>query len=119
MSNKLRILSLGAGVQSSTLALMIEKGEIPMVDAAIFADVKGEPKAVTDWLEYLKTQITKFPIYTVTWRDLKQDILDAARGEYKAFTAPFFTKNLETGKKGMLRRQCTADYKIKPVVQKI
>ena len=54
MSNKLRILSLGAGVQSSTLALMIEKGEIPMVDAAIFADVKGEPKAVTDWLEYLK-----------------------------------------------------------------
>ena len=27
----LRILSLGAGVQSSTLALMIEKGEIPMV----------------------------------------------------------------------------------------
>ena len=40
---KLRILSLGAGVQSSTLALMIEKGEIPMVDAAIFADTMGEP----------------------------------------------------------------------------
>ena len=116
---KLRILSLGAGVQSSTLALMIEKGEIPMVHAAIFADVKGEPKAVTDWLEYLKTQITKFPIYTVTWRDLKQDILDASKGNYKAFTAPFFTKNLETGKKGMLRRQCTSDYKIKPVTQKI
>ena len=43
MKNKLRILSLGAGVQSSTLALMIEKGQIPMVDAAIFADVKGSP----------------------------------------------------------------------------
>ena len=36
---KLRILSLGAGVQSSTLALMIEKGEIENVSAAIFADV--------------------------------------------------------------------------------
>jgi len=119
MNNNLRILSLGAGVQSSTLALMIEKGEIPMIDAAIFADVKGEPKAVYDWLNYLKTQVTKYPIYVVTWRDLKQDILDAAKGEYKAFTAPFFTKNIETGKKGMLRRQCTADYKIKPVVQKI
>ena len=116
---KLRILSLGAGVQSSTLALMIEKGEVPMVDAAIFADVKGEPKAVYDWLKYLKTKITKFPIYTVTWRNLKQDILDASKGDYKAFTAPFFTKNLETGKKGMLRRQCTSDYKIKPVTQKI
>jgi hypothetical protein len=115
----LRILSLGAGVQSSTLALMIEHGEIPMVDAAIFADVKGEPKKVYEWLEYLKTKVTSYPIHVVTWRDLKQDILDAAKGEYKAFTAPFFTKNLETGKKGMLRRQCTADYKIKPVTSKI
>jgi hypothetical protein len=32
MKNNLRILSLGAGVQSSTLALMIEKGDIPMVE---------------------------------------------------------------------------------------
>jgi hypothetical protein len=119
MRNNLRILSLGAGVQSSTLALMIEKGQVPMVDAAIFADVKGEPKAVYEWLDYLKTQVTKYPIYVVTWRNLKQDILDAAQGNYKAFTAPFFTKNIETGKRGMLRRQCTSDYKIKPVVQKI
>ena len=117
--NKLRILSLGAGVQSSTLALMIEKGEIPNVTAGIFADVKGEPQAVYDWLNYLKTQITKFPIYIVTYRDLKKDIFDAARGDFKAFTAPFYTKNIETGKKGMLRRQCTADYKIKPVIKKI
>jgi hypothetical protein len=98
---------------------MIEKGEIPMVDAAIFADVKGEPKAVYEWLEYLKKEIKSYPIYVVTWRDLKQDILDASKGEYKAFTAPFFTKNIETGKKGMLMRQCTSDYKIKPVVQKV
>jgi hypothetical protein len=41
MTNSLRILSLGAGVQSSTLALMINKGEVPMVDAAIFADTGG------------------------------------------------------------------------------
>ena len=44
----LRILSLGAGVQSTTLALMIEKGEVPMVDCAIFSDVKGEPQKVYD-----------------------------------------------------------------------
>ena len=118
MKTDLRILSLGAGVQSSTLALMIEKGEVPMVDAAIFADTKGEPKVVYDWLNWLEKKLS-YPVYRVTWRDLKQDILDAAEGKYKAFTAPFFTKNIETGKKGMLRRQCTADYKIKPVVQKV
>ena len=118
MKPNLRILSLGAGVQSSTLALKIKHGEIPMVDAAIFADVKGEPKAVYTWLEWLKKQLN-YPVYTVTYRDLRQDILDASVGKYKAFTAPFYTKNSETGKKGLLRRQCTADYKIKPVVKKV
>ena len=118
MKNNLRILSLGAGVQSSALALMIEKGEVPMVDAAIFADVKGEPKAVYDWLAYLKTQITKFPIHVVTWRNLKQDLIDVANGDRKIIPIPFFTID-DKGKKGMMRRQCTADYKIKPVTEKI
>jgi hypothetical protein len=90
MRNNLRILSLGAGVQSSALALMIEKGEVPMVDAAIFADVKGEPKAVYEWLAYLKTQITKFPIHVVTWRNLKQDLIDVANGDRKHNSYTFF-----------------------------
>jgi ribosomal protein L44E len=114
----LRILSLGAGVQSSTLALMIEKGEIPMVDCGIFADVGAEPKKVYDWLKYLKTQVS-YPIHIVQWRNLKEDVIAAANGQYKGFTAPYFSKNPETEKKGMLRRQCTADYKIKPVTQKV
>ena len=114
----LRVLSLGAGVQSSTLALMIEKGEIPMVDCAIFADVKGEPQEVYKWLDWLETQLS-YPVYRVTWRDLKQDILDASEGTYKAFTAPFFSKNKETGKKRMLMRQCTNDYKVQPITQKV
>lgn len=114
----LRVLSLGAGVQSSTLALMIEKGEIPMVDCAIFADVKGEPQEVYKWLDWLETQLS-YPVYRVTWRDLKQDILDASEGKYKAFTAPFFSKNKETGKKRMLMRQCTNDYKVQPITQKV
>ena len=105
MKTNLRILSLWAGVQSTTLALMIEKGEVPMVDCAIFADVGAEPQLVYDHLEYLKTQLSypvykhldwlkkklSYPVYQVSWRDLKQDILDASTGKYKAFTAPFFT----------------------------
>ena len=94
----LRVLSLGAGVQSSTLALMIEHGEIPMVDCAIFSDVGAEPKKVYDWLEYLKSKLS-YPVYTVQWRNLKQDIIDASQGKYNAFTAPFYTKNIETEKK--------------------
>ena len=114
----LRVLSLGAGVQSSTLALMIEYGEIPMVDCAIFSDVGAEPQKVYDWLEYLKSKLS-YPVHTVQWRNLKQDIIDASQGNYRGFTAPFYTMNIETEKKGLLRRQCTNDYKIKPVIQKI
>lgn len=41
---RLRVLSLGAGVQSTTLALMAAHGEIgPMPDCAIFADTGWEP----------------------------------------------------------------------------
>mgnify|MGYP003330836884 CR=1 FL=1 len=49
----------------------------------------------------------------------KPYILDASKGKYKGFTAPFFTKNTFNNEKGMLRRQCTADYRIKPVIKKI
>ena len=42
---KYNVLSLGAGVQSTAMALMATKGEItPMPDIAIFADTQAEPK---------------------------------------------------------------------------
>ena len=39
----LRILSLGAGVQSTALLLMSIRGEIDRRDCAIFADTGWEP----------------------------------------------------------------------------
>lgn len=95
----LRILSLGAGVQSSTLALMIEKGELPPVDGAVFADVKGEPKAVYEWLDYLKTQIKSYPVYVVSWRDLKQDILMRLKENIKHSLHPSTRRMLRRVKK--------------------
>ena len=115
MSN-LRVLSLGAGVQSTTLSLMIEHGEKPMVDCAIFSDVKGEPQKVYDHLDWLEKQLS-FPVHRVSWRNLKKDIFYASVGKYKGFTAPFFTVD-EKGKKKMLRRQCTGDYKLKRITHK-
>ena len=37
-SKSLTIISLGAGVQSSAMAIMSAKGDFPPVDCAIFAD---------------------------------------------------------------------------------
>ncbi len=41
----IRALSLGAGVQSTTLALLAVEGVLPMPDVAIFADTGWEPAA--------------------------------------------------------------------------
>lgn len=70
----MNIISLGAGVQSSTLALMAAHGEItPMPDCAIFADTQAERKAVYEWLDWLEKQLP-FPIYRVTKGPLKDDV---------------------------------------------
>ncbi len=45
----IRILSLGAGVQSSTMALMADQGAFgKKPDAAIFADTGWEPEPVLE-----------------------------------------------------------------------
>ncbi len=52
---RLRVISLGAGVQSTTMALMAAHGEItPMPDCAIFADTQAEPRSVYEHLEWLR-----------------------------------------------------------------
>jgi len=111
----MRVLSLGAGVQSSTVALMIEYGELPMVDCAIFADTQNEPKYVYDWLQYLKSRVS-YPVHIVSKGNLKEDMLSS---KYNFLAIPTYTINNKTGKKGFTMRQCTNEYKIQPIYQKI
>ena len=60
---KMNIISLGAGVQSSVMALMSAKGQItPMPDCAIFADTQWEPEAVYEHLDWLESQLP-FPVF--------------------------------------------------------
>ena len=113
----LTVISLGAGVQSSTMAIMAAKGDFPPVDCAIFADTGYEPKAVYTYLEFLK-KILPYPVYLVEKGNIRDDML-AAKGTTNFVVAPFFTQNKITGKKGMVMRQCTNDYKIQPIRTKI
>lgn len=111
----LQIISLGAGVQSSVMALMAARGELtPMPDCAIFADTQFEPQRVYDHLDWLETQLP-FPVYRVTAGDIRADHLAGQNTTGQRFAAmPLFT---ESG--GMGRRQCTAEYKIDPVFKKL
>lgn len=49
----IRTLSLGAGVQSTTLLLLALEGALPKPDYAIFADTKWEPKRVYEHLDLI------------------------------------------------------------------
>lgn len=110
----LRILSLGAGVQSSTLALMVGAGELEPVDCAIFADTQSEPTAVYRHLDWLERQLP-FPVHRVTAGNLREQILDATIGHSRMDARPPFF--VSSG--GMLRRQCTQDFKLLPIMRKI
>lgn len=116
----LNILSLGAGVQSTTMALMAAHGEItPMPDCAIFADTGAEPRAVYDHLEWLMSgNVLPYPVHVVTAGNLRDDILARADGSDRRLAAvPFFTKN-DDGSQGRLPRQCTKEYKLVPIKRK-
>lgn len=128
-SRPIRVLSFGAGTQSSAVLELIEQGKIPPVDFAVFADTQCEPKEVYDWLEKIKAW-AKTPIIIATKGNLYEDALACANGESTRFSAiPFHTykhiqfqtmKYVETEDGGgILKRQCTADYKIEVVQQAV
>jgi hypothetical protein len=117
---KLRVLSLGAGVQSTTLALMAAAGEIgPMPDAAIFADTGWEPASVYRQLDWLSEQgRLPFPVHIVSAGDIKADILARRSTTGSRYAAvPWYTKN-QDGTQGIGLRQCTGQYKITPIKRK-
>ena len=110
-----RVISLGAVVQSTTMALMAAHGEIgPMPDCAIFADTRWEPKAVYDHLDWLETELP-FPTYRVSAGNIRDDHIAGVNTTGQKFASmPLFT----SADGSMARRQCTKEYKIVPIRRK-
>ncbi|PTQ86889.1 hypothetical protein [Nitrosomonas ureae] len=118
---KLTVLSLGAGVQSSTLALMAAHGEIDMPDCAIFADTQSEPQSVYKWLDWLEKQLP-FQVYKVSKGNLGESALKihkSKKGNYYQKSAPPAWITEGDGKVNLLMRQCTVDFKIDPIRKKL
>lgn len=120
---KLRVISLGAGVQSTTMALLAACGDIgPMPDCAIFADTGAEPKAVYRHLDWLES-VLPFPVHRVSAGNLRDEIVGAMTGRNRMDARPpFYVRSVRRNvlqREGMLRRQCTQDFKIYPIQQKV
>lgn len=122
----LRILSLGAGVQSTTMLLMALHGEFEQrLDCAIFADTGWEPRAVYRHLDWLEGQASAggMPVRRVSVGNLKQELLRVAAGNSnRVANPPFFVRNPDRegrydtpDRGGMLRRKCTEAFKFTPI----
>ncbi|GAA2255016.1 hypothetical protein GCM10010232_50350 [Streptomyces amakusaensis] len=99
------------------LALSAE-GILPRVDYAIFADTGWEPQAVYTHLDRLENEIAKpagIPILDVSSGNIRDDALDP---EHRFASMPLHILNKD-GRPGMTRRQCTGEYKIKPIKKQV
>lgn len=120
-----RALSLGAGVQSSVLALLLSREDprlveigYPKPNVAIFADTGWEPEYVYRHLNWLETQLT-YPLIRVSEGNIKTNLKKGRTiSGHRFIDVPFFTVG-RNKKKGMLRRQCTNHYKIRPIYRHV
>ena len=121
-----RALSLGAGVQSSVLALLLDQEHPDLMalgyqppDAAVFADTGWEPKYVYAHLyEFLEHEVS-YPIHAVSSGNIRTNLLDGVNRSGNPFAEiPLFTVD-DQGKRGMLRRQCTNQYKLRPIYKQV
>ena len=116
-----RFLSLGAGVQSSYLLLQAARGVRAPYDYAIFANTKREPQKVMDWLAWMREEVARskypIPIIEVTAGDLgaeavKMRVSKKTGNHYVKTLLPAYVAK-PNGKRAMMGRRCTVDYKIR------
>ena len=112
----LKVLSLGAGTQSTVLALMADQGYegMPCPDFAIFADTGWEPPEVYAHLDWLKTQLS-YEVVTVAAGNIKEDILKGLNPRGHRFLDIPTYLTLPDGRAAIAKRQCTSDYKLDPI----
>lgn len=124
----MKILSCGAGMQSTALALMScanklltenrDDGfnftfidQVPIYDAVLFCDLGLEPDWVMSQVYFIKAacEWAGIPFYILK-SQLYEDYMSDF-GERRVVSIPFWSVD-EDGKKGKMMRNCTLDYKI-------
>jgi hypothetical protein len=107
--------------------LMSLEGELPPIDHAIFADTGWEPAAVyrqMDWLqakaEAAGVKVWRVSLDELSIRDasLQGQVRHSEDGKHGSRWAsmPYFVLGPD-GERGQIRRQCTYEYKIRPIAK--
>lgn len=116
----MKILSFGAGMQSTALALMsIENAvsptpiwpKVPVYDHIIYCDMGLDSQWVTAQMLFVKAEAEKAGIpFTILKTDLYGHWMQNF-GERRTVSVPWWTKD-KNGKAGAMPRYCTLDFKV-------
>ena len=104
-----RVLSWGCGAPSTTLGVLSALGELEPLDLIITSDTGWERQATYDARDWYAAWFRE--------RGIRVELIDGGDvrlGDSGSYHVPFWT---ETG--GPLRRQCTREYKIRPIRRKV
>lgn len=111
-------LSLGWGVQSFTIAAMVALGDLPPITAAIHADTTHESEHTyafaRRWGAWLEARGVKLKTVTPTKSGIVLPLPKTGGATFEV-APPVFTRNERGTVRGQLGRQCTGDWKIKPI----
>lgn len=107
----MRVISLGWGVQSFTLAAMVALGELEPIDAAIHADTTHDSVLTYKFAEKWTAWLEEYGVKVIT---VKADDTDVIDQKYNHTQIPLYDNQ-----GGMGKRQCTTHWKITPVRRKI
>jgi len=114
---EMKVIALGMGVQSICLYMMSSTGYLERADHAIFSDPGAEHPDTYEYIKYLqewKKYNNGIPIHIVS-KNLYKDLLNGTNSRgVKWASIPAFSES-----KGMVLRQCTGEYKIRPVIEKV
>jgi len=107
---KIRALSWGCGVQSTTLAVMSALADLDPLDVVITADTGWERAATYEAREFYTAWLQERGVHVevVSAGNIKQ------LGAVEHIHMPFFTSN-----GGPLQRQCTKEFKIIPIKRRL
>ena len=110
----LRVLSLGWGVQSWTLAAMMALDEIPRCDYLVHADTGHEQQATYDFAEKWTPWLGEHGLQVVTVHAPRTEPVRKDWG-IGAVMIPAFSRPKLGGDDGQVNRQCTIEWKIRPI----
>lgn len=113
-ADRLHVLNISGGVQSSTLAYMAHRGELP-VDLAVFADTKWENDRTYAQVEKVRALLEEAGI-DFRWIEPEMSVPDRflLKGAKRYVTMPVWTV-MADGTAGKMREICTYEFKIAPI----